>query len=309
MRIKFLPTIRLLGTLQDPRFGKSAASLFVWFILLFGPAAHGDPEWLANPVDDDWFNAANWSTGIVPGPFDFVHFGVSSVTDLELTEDGDAAAAIIFDAGGDSFTITALPAVTFEIFGNVTNNSILEQNFVSVAGADGDTGFRFHDGGTITGPVTFMQQAQNTGTQFFNSVIFYMSGAGGATFHNLGQVSKVALEDAPIFGMPVPRPSKAPSSMMAGRRRTPVAARRSLSSTLLMRTERLSSPMAEATAVKVGLLPSGTSPRVEPRGWNSSGMALSTLAHTTKAPSQLARLKATGSCIWGETHLVWVGMQ
>src|SRR6266404_2503065 len=105
MKMKSLPTVRLLGTLQDPRFGKSAASLFVWFILLFGRAAHGDPEWLANPVDNNWFNAANWSTGTVPGPFDFVHFGVSSVTDVELTEDGDAAAAIFFDAEGDSFTI------------------------------------------------------------------------------------------------------------------------------------------------------------------------------------------------------------
>ncbi|MEO7725184.1 MAG: hypothetical protein ABIU29_10965 [Chthoniobacterales bacterium] len=65
-----LPTVRLLGTLQDSRFGKSAASLFVWFILLFGRAAHGDPEWLANPVENNWFNAANWSTGTVPGPFD-----------------------------------------------------------------------------------------------------------------------------------------------------------------------------------------------------------------------------------------------
>jgi len=114
--MKHLLFLGFIGNLKPARFGNRARSVFVCFTLLFGRAAYSnDFFWVADPVDNNWFNPANWSSGAVPGPFDAAHFGVSTITNIELTQTGDAIDLILFDTGADSFTITALPDVTFEI--------------------------------------------------------------------------------------------------------------------------------------------------------------------------------------------------
>jgi hypothetical protein len=148
--------------------------------------------WLENPGSNDWSTGANWSSGMVP--FDVVTFATSSITDISISE-FSAASEIDFASGADAFTITVLPGVTFEMVNDpdigIINSSGVEQNFVASAsnGNYGDFvffGYNF-TGPTITGPVTFTQEAQNASTGLPGNVQFQLGAkAGDATFHNLG---------------------------------------------------------------------------------------------------------------------------
>ncbi len=183
--MKTLTNLALSSSEQSAPFGKSAVATIVSLILLFAGSAYADPEWLANPVDENWFNPANWSTGVVPGPFDTVHFKASSLTEIELTQDGAGVDDIFFDAGASSYTITALPGMDFFVFDSVINSSGVEQNFVSLADEGGSGSFNFNDA-MITGPVTFTQHPSSAGSGLPPRVIFTMSSAGGGTYRNLG---------------------------------------------------------------------------------------------------------------------------
>ncbi len=178
--------VRFSGNLLSLRLRKVARPLFVAFALSLAQAAYAiDITWVGNPADNNWSNPANWSSRTVPGSFDVAHFGVSIITDVELTQ-GGAVLEIVFDPAAEAFAISALPGATFEIF-NVVNNSGLEQNFVSIADENGSGGFNVDDGGiTGAGPVTFTQQARNVEDGLRPYVLFTMAKAGAATFHNLG---------------------------------------------------------------------------------------------------------------------------
>src|SRR5438874_12394291 len=66
--MKTITILSLQCCVRCRRFGLTAVPLLVWFILLFGSSAYAnDITWLANPVDNNWFNPANWSPPSVPG--------------------------------------------------------------------------------------------------------------------------------------------------------------------------------------------------------------------------------------------------
>ncbi len=173
--------------LRPLRVGKLVFRSFACFMLLNAAVAYaGSGTWLSNPVDNNWNNPVNWSSGTVPGVFDTASFGTSSITDIGIPG-SNAVGYISFEPQVEAFTVTALSGVTFEIFGDVANNSIVEQNFVSAADANGSGSFVLDDGGIMgPGPVTFTQQASNVAEGVAPQVLFTMAKAGGATFHNLG---------------------------------------------------------------------------------------------------------------------------
>ena len=183
--MKLLPSIRFSRNYNPARPRNRFRLVAACLILLFGRTSYAQSDWLANPVDNDWFNPANWSTGTVPGPFDTVHFKASSLTEIELTQDGSGVDDILFDAGASSYTITALPGMDFFLFDSVVNTSGVEQNFISLADENGSGSFNFNDA-MIAGLVTFTQHASSAGGGLPPRVIFTMSSAGGGTYHNLG---------------------------------------------------------------------------------------------------------------------------
>jgi autotransporter-associated beta strand protein len=154
-------------------------------LLLFSRAAYSaDATWLLSPADGNWNNPANWSTGSVPGDFDNATFDTSLIRDPEITLNSFIN-EIIFDDTADAFTVTAAPGVFLALGEGVANNSGMEQNFV--AASDGETsGVWLFNGGGVTGPVTFTQQASNSATGYAGFLQFGDAGAGTATIHNLG---------------------------------------------------------------------------------------------------------------------------
>jgi autotransporter-associated beta strand protein len=191
--MKTIIIVSLQRSLRCERFGKTAVPLLVWFILVFGhPTYAADVAWLANPVDNNWFNPANWSTGTVPRSSDTAHFRVSSITNIYLSSPNWEVFAIRFHVGADAYTITSLPVAEGTIDDGIRNDSGMEQNFVCLTNGSSSGGFEFdnfegHSPGTITGPVTFTQYPVNSGDAFPPSVSFVrLGGAGDGTFHNLG---------------------------------------------------------------------------------------------------------------------------
>jgi autotransporter-associated beta strand protein len=181
--MKHLTLVGFSSILLSSRFGKVAGLLLVFFVLPITRPANADSgTWLSNPVDNNWNNPSNWSSGTVP---DTPIFETSSITDLDVTE-GVGVFSIFFQPGADAFTITAVPGTTFEIFDGVINNSSVEQNFVAAADESGSGYFEFEQDATITGPVAFTEQARNTGDGLTPAVLFATGKAGTATFHNLG---------------------------------------------------------------------------------------------------------------------------
>ncbi|MGH8093101.1 MAG: autotransporter-associated beta strand repeat-containing protein [Chthoniobacterales bacterium] len=186
--MKSLTVACFSSTLQLLRIGK-LLGLLGCCLLLLGQGAYGaDGTWVANPVDNNWNNPANWSSGTVPGVFDTAFFAGSNTTNINITQ-GTALENIMFNSGAGAFTITALPSVGVGFGLGIENDSSVEQNFVAATDDSNSGGFSFNqevDNVTITGPVTFTQQAQNTATGNAGFVNFFFAGAGDATFHDLG---------------------------------------------------------------------------------------------------------------------------
>lgn len=154
------------------------------FFVLVQVGRADDATWRTSPADNNWNNPANWSTGSVPGDFDNATFDVSIIRDVEITNDSFIE-QIIFDDTADAFTITAKPGVFIAIGDGVANNSGVEQNFV--AESNGDTsGVIIFNGGEVTGPVTFTQEACDAATGYAGFLQFGFAGPGSATIHNLG---------------------------------------------------------------------------------------------------------------------------
>ena len=162
--------------------------------LLHSPVEADSGTWLTNPVDNNWNNPANWSSNKVPNAFnDTATFAVSSVTAVSLTA-SIANGAVVFPPGADAFTVTAAPGtnLNFQLEG-IMNSSSATQNFVSAvddAGRSGNYVFfgSFGETGpTVTGSVTFTQQARITSSGDTGFVQFQLGAdAGDATFYDLG---------------------------------------------------------------------------------------------------------------------------
>ncbi|MGH8093107.1 MAG: hypothetical protein ACREIF_06510 [Chthoniobacterales bacterium] len=157
--------------------------------LVAGTTLAADGTWIADPVDNNWNNPANWSSGTVPGYYDVAFFDGSAVKEINDTQ-ATSLEVIVFNPGADAFTISALPGAGISSRLGVQNNSGMEQNFVATADGQGNSGgftiTQSIDPATITGPVTFTEQARNSPTGFAPGVTFFFAGAGDATFHNLG---------------------------------------------------------------------------------------------------------------------------
>jgi hypothetical protein len=121
-RMKPLTIVRFSSTVQLLRIGKSVG-LLGCCILLFGRAAYSaDGTWLANPVDNNWYNPANWSSGTVPEGGDTAIFAFSNITDVNILA-GAGLREIDFDVTAGAYTITASAGVGIGSDGAIQNNS------------------------------------------------------------------------------------------------------------------------------------------------------------------------------------------
>ena len=162
-------------------------------LALLSQRAHADSgTWLANPINNDWNTAANWSSGTVPaGANDIATFALSNTTDVSVSA-FLGVSGITFNSGADAYTISSLPGTTMEILGvGIFNLSGVMQNFVSPASGDSSGGYVFFgqgfSGPTITSLVTFTQEARNADAGDTGFVQFQTGSlAGEATFHDLG---------------------------------------------------------------------------------------------------------------------------
>jgi autotransporter-associated beta strand protein len=152
----------------------------------------GSGTWLANPVENNWNTAANWSSGTVPdSSTDIATFSVSGITGISVT-DYTTVGGIVFSEGADSFTITPLPGTNMQVQGEgIFNFSEVMQTFVSPVDGGSSGNYVFFgegfSGPTITGLVTFTQEARSADTGDTGFVQFQTgSFAGDATFHDLG---------------------------------------------------------------------------------------------------------------------------
>jgi autotransporter-associated beta strand protein len=168
---------------------KSMRLLLISCLAFISQTAYSlDGTWVINPANNNWNNPANWSSGTVPGLFDTASFGVSNITNIDITQ-GASLKYILFDADADAFTITAPPGVTVGLDLGISNLSGELQNFVALVDDTGAGSFTLNQGldkVTITGPVMFTQHAGPAGTGYYGSATFIMAGAGDGTFHDLG---------------------------------------------------------------------------------------------------------------------------
>ncbi|HEY3602094.1 MAG TPA: hypothetical protein VGK72_09070, partial [Chthoniobacterales bacterium] len=167
------------------RITKLAKYLSTASLLLLTQLAYSDDgTWLATPVDNNWNNPANWSSGKVPNFEGTAFFSTSSITNIQVSQN-TIVGNIIFEADASPFTITALPGLPVEIGLSLENDSPVEQNFVAEAVGGDTVGFSC-DQPTIIGPVRFTQHATNVPTDFPAQISFQIGGPGDAILHNLG---------------------------------------------------------------------------------------------------------------------------
>jgi autotransporter-associated beta strand protein len=112
----------------------------------------GSATWNLNPVSDDWNTPANWTPATVPnGPNDVATFGASTVTDVFISSD-TSVKRVVYSAGSNSFTITAMAGTSLTLVGaGVENDSGVIQTLVA-------------DGGTNIGDAGGLVEFQNTST-------------------------------------------------------------------------------------------------------------------------------------------------
>lgn len=165
------------GKIQSPlrslgwTFLLSATAILTLLFSTASSSVAGSAAWKATPLDINWNNADNWTTGGPPnGPADIATFATSNIRDPEIGDPTEVN-GIVFNAGASAFTITSRMR-TFTISGvGITNNSGIIQNFVS-----GPTVINFTNHATAGNLTAFT----NTGdVRFFNSAT-----AGNASFTN-----------------------------------------------------------------------------------------------------------------------------
>jgi autotransporter-associated beta strand protein len=149
--------------------------------------------WLANPVDNNFNNPANWSSGRVPRGGETATFGTSSITSLVVPL-YTFVGTIAFLPGASAYTITFTLVGESNFFfwfidgAGIDNQSGIAQNFVLPApvndfGNGAVVDFYDGDAGDLT---NFTCEANTVTTGTPTTVGFGGAGCGSATFRNLG---------------------------------------------------------------------------------------------------------------------------
>ena len=155
-------------------------------LLTIDSSRAGSATWAANPGDNYWHEAANWTPQTVPdGPSDIATFATSSNTFIYL-DDSVELDGIIFNPGASAFTIPVQFAdisLTFNGSG-ITNNSGIVQNFYADGASDGAGYFYFHNSataGTMTS-FTIVGGSQSSLGSIGFAYFYDTSTAGNASF-------------------------------------------------------------------------------------------------------------------------------
>lgn len=144
---------------------------------LAGSAFAGSATWSANTINGDWNTQLNWNPLTVPnGSSDVATFETSNTTSVSISTYTEVY-NIVFNAGGNAFTIATTSSSSLTISGGgIINNSGITQTFV--------TG----PNGTLTDEIDFFNAASaGSSTLFLNSGTLRFldnSSAGSGTFVN-----------------------------------------------------------------------------------------------------------------------------
>ncbi len=115
--------------------------------------------WLDNPVNGDWNNPVNWTTGGPPnGPADMASFAASNQTAILLSTNTEVD-SVVFDNGATSYTITTGPSLILTISGaGVLRTSNYLSTFVTETtdGNSPDRGQLWFTGSASAGTYTFI---------------------------------------------------------------------------------------------------------------------------------------------------------
>ena len=135
----------------------------------------GSATWKASPATGDWNTAGNWTAGGPPnGSADTATFATSNRTGVSLSANTEVN-GIVFNAGGNAFTITAPATFTLTISGvGITNNSGITQNFIA--------GFA----GSSAGEIAFTNSATAGSLTRFTNIGSAVSGAFGGFIEFFG---------------------------------------------------------------------------------------------------------------------------
>ncbi len=143
-------------------------------LLLTVHAQAGSATWNFNPVDNQWFNASNWTPAAIPnGAADVATFGVTNLA--VISDMGDTLSEIVFNANASSYLITAGLGSHVIDGPGITNNSGT-QKFIVVAG----------QGEGTFGEISFINNASaGAATQFaINGTNTHAFFAGDIAFHD-----------------------------------------------------------------------------------------------------------------------------
>src|SRR6266568_1910507 len=171
----------LLGVSPSPLRSRAWALLLIAatiLTLLLSTASSsfaGSATWLASPPTGNWNHAANWTPATIPnGPSDTATFATSNRTGVSLSANTEVN-GIVFNAGGNAFTITAPATFTLTISGvGITNNSGITQNFIA--------GFA----GSSAGEIAFTNSATAGSLTRFTNIGSAVSGAFGGFIEFFG---------------------------------------------------------------------------------------------------------------------------
>lgn len=131
--------------------------------------------WLANPIDGDWNNSANWTTGGPPnGPLDVASFSISNQTAIALSANTEVN-GILFENGASAYTITVGPSRTFTISGVGTAGVSYSGKLVTLgaSGANPDQGQVWFTGSASSGKLSFANNGSADENSSGGRVVFF----------------------------------------------------------------------------------------------------------------------------------------
>ena len=105
-------------------------------------ARAGSATWNLNPTSGDWNTAANWTPATVPGSTDVATFGVSNLPTVLLGPE-DLINTVMFDSTASAYVISTNPegqSSEMFVYGGITNDSSVVQNFVLTTDDQGGQG-------------------------------------------------------------------------------------------------------------------------------------------------------------------------
>ena len=157
---------------------------------LLQSASAGSATWNLNPASGDWNAATNWTPATVPnGARDVATFATSNTLGVFVSANTEVS-GITFNAGANSFTLTANPLVTLTVSGSgITNNTSLPQNFVTADDSSSNVGAIVFLKQATAGSLTTFTNVANTTDRFaYGGATRFLgqSTADHAIFENLG---------------------------------------------------------------------------------------------------------------------------